>query len=522
MNPARIDSRHAPTVGPANGFESAVRDHCDQLLCSPHFDASERSRQFLQFVIAEALAGRGDSLNQTSIAMAVFGRDSTFDAVMDPIVRVQAGRLRRSLERFYLLTGSTNSFRIELAKGKYAPSFVEAAVEDFSEPTLDVHEPDDRPMILVPSFETTSSVDADSAARLNEELALELSRYGTVRVICKRDLGDVQPVVAPRFELRGSLRRTGKDCTVRASLIDKKSSIQLWGDEFHAIAPSGQWPRNLGDIGRVIAARVACEHGIVPRQVMSESGVQPMRAIQRSRHFVYSGQADEVIPAIHALQRLTVCEPENARGWIKLARLRLANYAYELTDLPTPIEATIGFAYQGVMLDPMGARAACVLVSALLVKGELEAAREIAWQTLRHNGDSFVHREALGCLLAMSGDWDRGMEVVRDTASRNPCCLAYVQHALWADCLRRGEADKAYVAALEYRDVSGFWPQLMVASCLGNLGRLDEARVSVAELLAAKPQFASTGRRLVGHFIKPSDLSALIFDGLAKAGLDVT
>jgi hypothetical protein len=107
--------------------EASVRDHLASLLASPHFDAGSRSREFLRYVVEEALAGRGPALNQAAVAISVFGRDARFDPVLDPIVRVQAGRLRRSLERYYVLCGDSQTLRIELPKGSYAPSFVAAA-----------------------------------------------------------------------------------------------------------------------------------------------------------------------------------------------------------------------------------------------------------------------------------------------------------------------------------------------------------------------------------------------------------
>ena len=97
----------------------------DRVLRSPHFDGSTRSREFLRYVVEEVLAGRAAYLKQAAIAVEVFGRKPDFDAVIDPIVRVQAGRLRRSLERYYLLSGDIDSIRIELPKGSYAPVFVE-------------------------------------------------------------------------------------------------------------------------------------------------------------------------------------------------------------------------------------------------------------------------------------------------------------------------------------------------------------------------------------------------------------
>ena len=49
--------------------------------------------------------------------------------MVDPIVRIQAGRLRRSLERYYLLSGKGDPVRIELPKGTYVPVFRGVAAE---------------------------------------------------------------------------------------------------------------------------------------------------------------------------------------------------------------------------------------------------------------------------------------------------------------------------------------------------------------------------------------------------------
>src|SRR6185295_9799015 len=101
----------------------AVRRQIERILASPDFDAPRRSREFLGFVVEEALAGRGEAITQGSIAVRVFGRSDDFDATVDPIVRIQAGRLRRSLERYYLLAGQEDAVRIELPRGSYVPVF---------------------------------------------------------------------------------------------------------------------------------------------------------------------------------------------------------------------------------------------------------------------------------------------------------------------------------------------------------------------------------------------------------------
>src|SRR3954471_1104745 len=121
-----ISHFHQRVSQPPEPFAADVRQHLDRVLRSPHFDGSARSREFLRYVVEEVLAGRAAYLKQAAIAVEVFGRTPDFDAVIDPIVRVQAGRLRRSLERYYLLSEDADSMRIELPKGSYAPVFVES------------------------------------------------------------------------------------------------------------------------------------------------------------------------------------------------------------------------------------------------------------------------------------------------------------------------------------------------------------------------------------------------------------
>ena len=83
----------------------AVREQLSRILGSCAFDASKRNRRFLEYAVEEALAGRADRIKAYNIATTVFGRDASFDPQLDSIVRIEAGRLRRSLERYYLTAG---------------------------------------------------------------------------------------------------------------------------------------------------------------------------------------------------------------------------------------------------------------------------------------------------------------------------------------------------------------------------------------------------------------------------------
>jgi hypothetical protein len=84
---------------------------------SPDFPASERNRRFLQRVVENSLQGRPTSARE--VAVEVFGRPASFDSVKDPIVRIEAAKLRRDLETYYLKSGKTDPVRLSFTKGRY-------------------------------------------------------------------------------------------------------------------------------------------------------------------------------------------------------------------------------------------------------------------------------------------------------------------------------------------------------------------------------------------------------------------
>jgi adenylate cyclase len=55
-----------------------------------------RQARFLRYIVEETLAGRADRIKAYSVGTVVFERDASFDAQSDPVVRIEAGRLRRA------------------------------------------------------------------------------------------------------------------------------------------------------------------------------------------------------------------------------------------------------------------------------------------------------------------------------------------------------------------------------------------------------------------------------------------
>ncbi|HEY6991435.1 MAG TPA: hypothetical protein VH369_23770 [Bryobacteraceae bacterium] len=103
----------------------AVRSQLDRILASRVFLDAERASRFLSFVTERALQGRASEIKESVIAIEAFGRNSSFDPKYDPVVRVEARRLRDRLSAYYATEGVADGILIHLPKGGYVPEFAE-------------------------------------------------------------------------------------------------------------------------------------------------------------------------------------------------------------------------------------------------------------------------------------------------------------------------------------------------------------------------------------------------------------
>lgn len=268
----------------------AVCAELELILHSVDFQAPDRVRSFLRYIVSETLSGREARLKAYAIAIAVFGRNEDFDAMNDPVVRIEAGRLRRALERYYLLEGKGDEVVIEVAKGSYVPTFrwrhggkqlapeqeldrpngeswVESfnfqkiasapsvaacvlllgltlflavamrTIRDDSAPQLPTTEVTAAPEIIVRPFVSLSSSpeSVTFAAALSEEVLNRLAQQKQLRVF-GRD-GPADPLTRPRsyqvahqYVVEGSVRQAGDKWRIITRLIDKRTAAVKWAN----------------------------------------------------------------------------------------------------------------------------------------------------------------------------------------------------------------------------------------------------------------------------------------------------
>src|SRR5229473_4341440 len=114
----------SPVALPARSIPApSIEQQLLRILASRPFAQSARMSRFLRFTVERALSGQSDQLKEYVIGVEVFDRKGSYDPRVDPIVRVEARRLRSKLKSYYDADGRADEVIIEFPKGTYAPVF---------------------------------------------------------------------------------------------------------------------------------------------------------------------------------------------------------------------------------------------------------------------------------------------------------------------------------------------------------------------------------------------------------------
>jgi adenylate cyclase len=316
-----------------------IRTQLERILQNSDFRASDKQRKFLSFVVEETLAGRASQLKGYTIAVVVYERSEAFDPQVDPIVRVEAGRLRRNLGHYYLTAGKNDPVRIKIPKGGYVPTFHTNQIPPSGAKTH-ISGREDRALTTGPSvavmplINLTGDRDQDYFVDgLTEELTSELARYQDFQVIAsqstmrfkdhKVDPKEAGGDLGARFLITGSVRRDLKTVKVAIRLLDASSTEQIWGESYKRDLTAADLIAIQEEIAGSVIGAIADQYGLINRRLSRESrkkapaDLKAYDAILRFWHYETELTTEAFIKALAALERAIEIDPEYGLAWAK-------------------------------------------------------------------------------------------------------------------------------------------------------------------------------------------------------------
>ena len=514
-----------------------IQDQFRRVLDSSEFIATESQRKLLQFIVSETLVGKSREIKGFSIATRVLGRGQDYDQATDPIVSMHASKLRLALERYYHTAGRQDPILIHIPKGTYIPSFSKRSSFGpplaAERPELDACFESSRPCVLVKPFEHLGSDPGRTflGEGLAVEIATELTRYQEIRVL-RRDQEIAEKHRSSngaRFVIDGSVCEDARGLKVIARLTDTQAQELLWSDAILSRSDADQLIAFQETAACSIAASIACERGVIIRRLSAESSrARPARlstyeALLRFYEFERTLSPDSFLPALDALGKAAVSEPECGHVWGCLARLYATIFSLEIPGFgrDDAEEQAHRHAEKAVALLPEDQRARSTLAYVRMLSDEVAGARGEIDVAYALNPQSLFNLDGIGYIMTLLGDWERGPQLIKKAMSLNPYYRPISHYALWVHALHRGDHASAYQETMDLRGPSLFWYPLAKAATLGLLGRRKEAKKYAAGLLEFKPDFPDRGRRLISRYIKQDEIAQQVIEGLKSTGVTV-
>ena len=313
------------------------------------------------------------------------------------------------------------------------------------------------------------------------------------------------------------------------TLTDTLSNLQIWSKGLNCGSDPSQLIAFQKKIVQTVAAQIGCEKGVIANTILTESTdkapeqFKTYEAILRFLEFELAPTEEGFIQALHGLEHAKKLEPLCVRVWPMLARLYNTIYSLEIPgfDFCDAKNKAVSYAEKGVKLAPDGQYTHAILAFVRLTTDETTAAKKEVQLAYELHPDSVVLLDLIGYVMALSGGWDQGTELIKKAIRKNPYYHANVHHVLWVNWIRQKNYEQAYLETMHFRSPLIFWEPMAKASTLGNLGRLDESRKFIEDLLTLKPDFPSRGRILIGRFVKFKSIAESTVDGLKKCGLEL-
>ncbi len=364
---------------------------------------------------------------------------------------------------------------------------------------------------------------ADWAAGLQEAIVNGLSRFPYLSVIARGE----SSVAAARYLLEGGVRASPSAIRVTMRLTDSETGEHLWSEIYdHALDAAAQDVFAIQDqiAGRLVAT-VADQHGVLLRSMGASLQSRPVEDLTASelvlRFFAYvqTFRMDEHARLRTAFENALRREPGHAQAWACLAGI----YGHEYSATPHPRQESLGLARQAaeraIELDSFCQDAWRQLAFVACYSRDREGMNAAVEKILAINPLNTVSVAAAGIMVANSGDWERGMAIVRRAMAVNPNHAPWFHSVFFADAYRRGDYVEAFAVTRRINLPS--WPRSLLgaAAAAGQLKRTAEARAALEGLARLDPSLCEveTARRMwAAWYWNEADIDHLV-EGFLKA-----
>jgi TolB-like protein len=304
-----------------------VSAQLSKILRSEQFGRAGRLSRFLRLVVEASQNETRESLKEYRIGVEVFDRGKDFDPRIDPIVRVQAAKLRSKLLEYYAGAGADDPLVITIPKGSYSAEIRAQAtptVVATPRPSLE------RSRIAVLPF-VNMSADPENehfSDGLTEELINRLTSVPSLRVVARtsafrfkgqnEDIRDVGAKLNVGTVMEGSVRKAGDQLRVTAQLIDVGSGYHLFSRTYQ------REYKNIFELQDELAQAVVDE--IVPRGDGASHLVAKTRPTTLDAYNVYlramfalSNRFADLPECVKLFREAISMEPDYAPAWAGLA-----------------------------------------------------------------------------------------------------------------------------------------------------------------------------------------------------------
>jgi adenylate cyclase len=264
---------------------------------------------------------------------------------------------------------------------------------------------------------------------------------------------------------------------------------------------------------------------LISRRLSSESrkkapaDLKAYDAILRFYHYETELTPEAFEKALSALERAVQIDPGYGLAWAMLGHLHADNYALEFCEIEAPLEKAMSFAQKGVALAPKNQFTQDALSLVHFHRGDKALFMKHVEQTIALNPTSPYVVGVAGWHMMLYGEWDPGLNFLKKGMKLNPYHPSWFHLAPYMDFYRRGDYENAFAEALKFNYPELYLDPMMRAAALGQMGKHNDAKFAVEQLLKLRPDFSAHGRWLISRYVKVDALIDSIIEGLRKAGL---